>query len=41
VSGPEPNDRASFSPEVDSALGVCHTLSSYALARCYRTGGLF
>jgi ABC-type uncharacterized transport system ATPase subunit len=41
VVGPEPNDRAHFSPKVDPSLGVCHVLSSYAVARCFRAGGLF
>jgi hypothetical protein len=41
VRGPEPNDRAYFSPEVDPSLGVCRIVSSYAVAPCFWAGGLF
>jgi hypothetical protein len=40
AAGPEANDRAYFSSQTSPSLGVCHVLASYAVARCYRTGGL-
>jgi hypothetical protein len=35
------DSHAYFSPEVDQRLGICPVLSAYAVARCFRAGGLF
>jgi hypothetical protein len=35
------DSHAYFSPEVDQCLGICPVLSAYAVARCFRAGGLF
>jgi hypothetical protein len=35
------NTYSPFSREVDQRLGICPVLSAYAIARCFRGGGLF
>jgi len=35
------NTYSPFSSEIDQRLGICPVLSSYAVARCFRAGGLF
>lgn len=37
--GPQPNNRAYFSPEVDPSLSVCRILLSYAVAPCFWSKG--
>jgi len=38
---PQPDTYAYFSKGVDPRLGICPVLSAYAVARCFRAGGLF
>lgn len=40
-AAPFPDRQDPFSDRVDQRLGVCPVLSSYAVARCFRAGGLF
>ena len=40
VSGPEPNDRAYFSPKRNPRLAECWTLSPYAAGRSFRAARL-
>ena len=35
------NTYSPFSSEVDQRLGICPVLSAYAVAQCFRGGGLF
>jgi hypothetical protein len=41
VFPPIRNSHAYFSGQVDQRLGICPVLSAYAVARCFRAGGLF
>ena len=38
---PQPGNHAYFSSQTNQRLGICPTLSSYAVARCVQRGGLF
>jgi hypothetical protein len=38
-AAPFPDTQDKFSDRVDQRLGVCPVLSSYAVARCFRSGG--
>ena len=40
-AAPFPDSQDPFSNRVDQRLGICPVLSSYAVARCFRAGGLF
>jgi hypothetical protein len=35
------HSHAYFSSEVNQRLGICPVLSTYAVARCFQTGGLY
>jgi hypothetical protein len=39
--GPDPNDPAGFSSQIDPRSAVCSLLSSYAMAACMRRGRYF
>jgi hypothetical protein len=38
---PRRNTYSPFSREVDQRVGICPVLSAYAVAQCFRAGGLF
>jgi hypothetical protein len=40
-ASPRPDNHAYFSRQVDPRLSICQVLSGYAVARCFRAGGLF
>lgn len=41
VVGPLPDARGRFMPGVNASVGICPMLSSYAVAPCFWSGGLF
>jgi len=41
VVGPEPDARAYFFAGVNPSVAICPLLSSYAVAPCFWSGGLF
>jgi len=38
-AAPFPDTQSAFSDRVDQRVGICPVLSSYAVARCFRSGG--